>query len=181
MGNIAVNYLNYIMGEIKDLSHSEAIKKLKELAEDINICMFCTKTNSLPFETRPMGTQKVDENGTFWFFSAVDSDKNSEIKNDQDVQLLYAKVSDSHYLSVSGKATISKDKAKINELWNKMAEAWFKGGKDDPNLTVIRVEPTNAHYWDTVNGKMISLIKIAVSAISGKRMDGGIEGDIKIK
>ena len=169
------------MGEVKDLSHSEAIKKLKELAEDINICMFCTKTGKIPFETRPMGTQKVDDEGNFWFFSAADSDKNSEIKSDQDVQLLYAKVSDSHYLSVSGKATISKDKTKIDELWNKMAEAWFKGGKDDPNLTVICVKPTDAHYWDTKNGRMISLLKIAISAISGKKMDGGVKGDIKVK
>ncbi|MBA3682910.1 MAG: pyridoxamine 5'-phosphate oxidase family protein [Bacteroidetes bacterium] len=168
------------MGDIKDLSHKDAIKKMKELAEDIRICMFCTKTEKIPFDTRPMGTQQVDEEGNFWFFSASDSDKNSEIKQDEDVQLLYSKPSDSHFLSIAGKATISKDKKKIDELWNKLAEAWFKDGKDDPRLTVICVRPSEAHYWDTKNGKMISLLKIAISAISGKQMDGGIEGELKI-
>lgn len=157
------------MGEIKDLSHNDAIKKLKEIAEDIKICMFCTKTEKLPFQTRPMGTQKVDDDGKLWFLSAADSDKNEEIKQDENVQLIYSKASDSHFLSVSGKASITRDKTKINELWNKWAEAWFKGGKDDPRLTVVCVEPIDAHYWDTKNGKMITLIKLAISAFSGKK------------
>lgn len=168
------------MGEIKDLLHTEAIKKLKELAEDINICMFCTKTEKIPFQTRPMGTQKVDDEGKLWFLSAADSNKNDEIKQDDDVQLLYAKASDAHFLSVTGKASVTRDKKKIDELWNKWAEAWFKGGKDDPRLTAICVDPSDAYYWDTKNGKMITLFKIAVSAFSEKKMDGGVEGKIKL-
>jgi len=168
------------MGEYKDLANQDGIKKLKELAEDISVCMFCTHSEEHLFETRPMGTQKIDDDGNFWFLSAVNSDKTFEIKNDSDVQLIYSKVSDSHYLSVSGKATISKDRQKIEELWNKLAEAWFKGGKDDPNLSVIKVAPTDAYYWDTKNGKMVSLIKIAISAVSGKQMDGGVEGKISV-
>lgn len=168
------------MGDIKNLTQNEGVQKLKELAESIGVCMFCTNTEKIPFETRPMGTQIVDEEGTFWFFSSSESDKNFEIKKDQQVQLIYSKVSDSHYLSVSGVANISRDRKKIDELWNKMAEAWFKGGKDDPKLTLISVKPNDAYYWDTKNGKMISLIKIAVSAVSGKQMDGGVEGKIKI-
>lgn len=168
------------MGEVKNLTQEEGIKKLKELAEDISVCMFCTKVTDMPFDTRPMGTQQVDDQGNFWFFSMADSDKNFEIKKDEEVQLIYSKVADAHFLSVSGTATISRDRQKIDELWNKMAEAWFKGGKDDPNLSVICLKPTSAYYWDTKNGKMISLLKIAASAISGKQMDGGIEGKIRL-
>jgi general stress protein 26 len=168
------------MGEVKDLSNQEAVKKLQELAEDIGICMFCTKTEHMPFETRPMGTQQVDEDGNFWFFSASGSHKNSEIKEDEHVQLIYSSASDVHFLSVSGRASIRRDKQKINELWDKKAEAWFKGGKDDPGLTLICVRPDEAYYWDTLNGKMITLLKIALSAVSGKHMDGGVEGKLKL-
>lgn len=168
------------MGEIKDLTHTEGIKKLKEIAEDIRVCMFCTATDNIPFATRPMGTQQVDAAGNFWFFSSADSDKNSEIKDDQQVQLIYSKASDAHFLSVTGKATIIRDRKKIDELWDKLAQAWFKGGKEDPNLTLICVKPENAYYWDTLNGKMISLIKIAISAFSGQQSDGGVEGKIKL-
>ncbi len=170
------------MGEIKNLPHSAAVKKLKEMAEDINTCMFCTKAANGPalFDTRPMATLKVDDEGNFWFFSASDSDKNFEIKQNEQVQLIYAKVSDAHYLSVSGRATISRNREQIDILWNKMAEAWFKGGKDDPSITLICVKPEDAYYWDTKNGKMITLLKIALSALSQKKMDGGIEGKLKM-
>jgi general stress protein 26 len=168
------------MGEVKNLSREEATKKLKELAEDVNTCMFCTNLGNAPFETRPMATQQVDDLGNFWFFSSVNSHKNIEIKQDDHVQLIYAKNSDSHYLSVYGKATILKDAQKAKEIWNKWAEAWFKEGPTDPNLTLIKVTPQDAYYWDTKDGQVISLMKIAISAVTGKQMDGGVEGKINV-
>src|SRR6476646_9495788 len=148
------------MGTTKHLYDEEAIAKMKLLAEDIKMCMFCTTSKELPFETRPMATQLVDEDGTFWFLSSRDSDKNQEVKDDDKVQLLYSKAADSHYMVVYGTATISRDPKKIDELWDNFAKAWFKKGKDDPSLTLISVRPDDAYYWDTQHGKMISLLKI---------------------
>jgi general stress protein 26 len=168
------------MGNIKHLAYNEAIEKMKKLAEDINICMFCTGSK-LPFETRPMATQKVDDDGNFWFLSDSSSDKNMDIKEETDVQLIYAKPGDSHFMSVAGKAVVLKDRPVIEDLWTPIAKAWFKGGKDDPNLTAICVRPEDAYYWDTEHGKMVALAKIAVAAISNKETDdGGIEGKMKI-
>jgi len=168
------------MGTLKDLDHSEAISKLKELAEDINICMFCTNVKDLPFATRPMSTAEVDEDGNFWFMSKADSNKNFEIGEDRTVQLIYAKASDSHFMSVVGQAKIVRDREKTEELWNIFAKAWFQEGKDDPNLTLIRVRPESAYYWDTKHGRFISLLGLAASVISGKTMDGSLEGNLII-
>ena len=168
------------MSDIKDLSNAEGLKKLKELAEDIKTCMFCTRIDRMPVETRPMATQEVDDNGNIWFISSADSHKNMELEDNDEVQLIYAKNSDAHFLSIYGHATILKDQAKIDELWTKWADAWFEKGKKDPNVTLISVKPTQVYYWDTKDGKMISLIKIAVSALTGKSSDGGIEGTIEL-
>ncbi len=168
------------MGNIKDLDHTAAIEKMQKMAKDISICMFCTASDKLPFETRPMGTQKVDDDGTFWFMSAEESDKNREIKTDDHVQLIYSKGSDAHFMTVYGKATVSKDKQKIEELWNDFAKAWFKEGKDDPRITVISVKPEIAYYWDTKYGKMVSMLAIAYSAVTSKTVDTGIEGELHV-
>lgn len=168
------------MGQTKDLQNEEAIKKIKELAEDIRTCMFCTEVENLPFKTRPMATLDIDDEGNLWFMSNINSNKNDEIKTDDQVQLIYSKGGDSHFLSVSGKAFIETDQQRIDELWNVYIKAWFQGGKKDPNISVIKVVPEQAYYWDTVHGKMISLIKIAASVISGKSMDDGIEGKISL-
>jgi general stress protein 26 len=168
------------MGDKINLENKEAIAKIKELAEGAGICMFCTELSKSPFSTRPMALQEVDEYGNLWFLSSSESNKNFEIKSDDKVQLLFSKMSDSHYLSIFGSAYIYKDKDKIEEMWSPIAKAWFKGGKDDPKVTVIRVNPEDTYYWDTKNGKMVSLLKIAVAVVTGKTMDDGLEGKLKV-
>lgn len=168
------------MGTVKDLYLEEGIEKMKDLAEDVRICMFCTSSDSLPFTTRPMATSKVDDDGTIWFLSSKDSEKNTEITENSKVQLIYSKPEDSKFLSVYGTAKIKTNQAKIDELWNPLAKAWFTEGKEDPNISVICFTPQSAQYWDTVHGKVISLISIAASAITGTSHDDGIEGHIKL-
>ncbi|MGK4568244.1 pyridoxamine 5'-phosphate oxidase family protein [Flavobacterium sp. 3HN19-14] len=163
-----------------NLTSSEAVAKLKELAEDVGICMFCTDLTTLPITTRPMGIREVDDQGNLWFMSSKKSNKNFEIKADDRVQLLFAKIPHSHYLSVYGNATIYKDKSKIDELWTPIANAWFEEGKDDPDVSVIKVVPSDVYYWDTKDGKLVSLIKMAVAAITGNPPDDGVEGNITV-
>lgn len=165
---------------IKNLSGSEAIKKLKEIAEAAKICMFVTHNGTMPLPTRPMALQGVDDNGTLYFFSAANSEKNEEIKQDAGVQLFFENTGKSEYLSIYGKATISKDRNKIKELWSVWAKAWFKDGPEDPKLSLIAVQPIESQYWGTKHNKMVQLFKIAASIVRGKVMDDGVEGKLKI-
>jgi general stress protein 26 len=165
----------------QNLSNQEAIDKMKELVDHTKVCFFTTHLDESPLPVRPMHTQEVDEEGTFWFFSDEESQKNFEIKDDSRVQLLYANPSKSEFLSVYGHAMVSRDRSKIEELWTPMAKAWFKGGKEDPSLSVIQVIPDEAYYWDTKDNKMISLMKILSSVVSdSKSNDGGVSGRLKV-
>lgn len=165
---------------IKNYEGAEAIKKLKDLAEDARICMFTTLTDSRPLHARPMALQGVDDDGTLHFFSADSSDKNQEVNNDPEVQLLFANNGSSEYLSIYGKAVISHNREKIKELWSVWAKAWFQGGEDDSDLSLISVKPESCEYWDTKHNKMVQLIKTAASIVTGKTMDDGVEGKLII-
>ncbi|HMK18812.1 MAG TPA: pyridoxamine 5'-phosphate oxidase family protein [Chitinophagaceae bacterium] len=169
------------MGEVKNLTADNAVEKIREIAKDANICMFVTDLANLPLAGRPMATQEVDEEGNIWFMSDRNSDKNKQIENDDQVQLFYSYTNNYEYLSVFGKAKIVNDRLKIAELWTPMAKTWFKEGKDDPNISLIKVIPEDAYYWDTKNNKMVSLIKFAMGAIGiTPKNDGGIEGRLKV-
>ncbi|AWI24592.1 pyridoxamine 5'-phosphate oxidase family protein [Flavobacterium pallidum] len=171
------------MGNYKDLNNQEAIAKLKKLAEDIKICLFCTELTQLPIKSRPMSVLEVDESGNLWFMSSSESNKNFEILADNRVQLFFSKSADNEYLSVFGTATIFSDRAHIEEVWTPIAKAWFEEGKDDPKVRVIKVTPSDAYYWDTKDGKLIALLKWATAAAGlkdAKSDDGGIEGKINI-
>lgn len=178
--NYVYNIFAQHMGDIKDLSHQEGIKKMQELAMDAKVCHFVTALDQKPLSSRPMSTQEVDDEGNFWFLSKEGTTKNEEIGEDPEVQLFYSNIGNSEYLCVFGYAEVIKDRKKLEELWNPIAKVWFNEGKDDPEITIIRVQAADAYYWDTKNNKMIQLLKIAAGAIAGKQLDDGIEGQIKL-
>ncbi|WP_326983532.1 pyridoxamine 5'-phosphate oxidase family protein [Chryseobacterium sp. MYb264] len=165
----------------ENLNHVEAIQKIKELSEKAKICMFCTELDTIPVNSRPMGLQETDDEGNLWFISSEASNKNFEIKEDKRVQLFFMNNSDSQYLSVYGDASIYKDKSTIEDKWSPMANAWFDG-KDDPNVSIIRVEPKETYYWDTKAGKLVSLFSFVAAAITGKKTDNsdGVEGNATV-
>ena len=166
----------------ENLTQSEAIKKIKELSESAKICMFCTELETVPINSRPMTLQEADNEGNLWFISGDTSNKNFEIKDDRRVQLFFMNNSDYQYLSVFGEATIYKDKSTIEDKWSPMAKAWFEDGKDDPDVSIIRVQPKDTYYWDTKAGKLVSLFTFVASAITGKTTnnDDGVEGNATV-
>jgi len=168
------------MGEVKNLVSKEAIDKMKEIISDQRICMFATQLTQAPFSVCPMTVQEVSDEGHILFLSDATSDQNQKILADSRVQLMFSKVSESEFMSVYGKATISKNREKIDKIWDPLAKAWFPKGKNDPNLTIIEVFPEDAYYWDTKDGKIVSMLKIVASAMTGEKMDGGIEGHLTV-
>ncbi|KMQ68317.1 general stress protein [Chryseobacterium sp. FH2] len=163
----------------QNLTHQEAIKKIKELSESARICMFCTELGNVPVNSRPMTLQETDDSGNLWFISSDISNKNFEIKEDRRVQLFFMNNSDSQYLSVYGNASVYKDKTTIEDKWSPLAKAWFEEGKDDPKVSIIRVEPEETYYWDTKAGKLVSLFSFVASAITGIKTNNsdGVEGN----
>jgi general stress protein 26 len=164
-----------------NFSDQEAINKLKELIKKESICLFCTNLLKQPIETRPMSTQDVAEQGNIWFLSSIKSDKNREISENNSVQLFYSNPGSSEYLSVFGNATIINDRKKIEELWSPFANAWFEDGKNDVDVSLIRLTPQSAYYWDTRNNKMISMLKMFASMLTGNSPKDGVEGTLKVK
>jgi len=165
----------------EDLQGQLAGQKIKELAEKADTCFFCTKiTTGQPLKVRPMAVRKVEEDGSFYFLSASDSHKNADIQTDPQVHLLFQGSEHSDFLSVYGTATISRDQAKIKELWTPILKTWFTGGIDDPRITVIQIKAREGYYWDNKHGNTVAFAKILVGAAIGQTLDDSIEGKLKM-
>jgi len=163
----------------KNLEGVEAVKKIRELADKAT-CFFCSNIKTgIPFSTRPMSVQQIDDEGSLFFLSANDSNMNKEIEADQFVQLLFQRSAHSDFLNIYGIASISQEKEKIKELWKPIMKTWFTGGEDDPRISVIKVEPTEGYYWDNKHGNAVAFLKMAVGAVIGKTLDDSIEGKLE--
>lgn len=163
----------------KNLYSTEAKEKIKEMAESIDFTMMATDLKNQPFHVIPMSTKEVDEEGNIWFLSNKNSTHNQNIEKENSAQLIYADKDNFEFLSIYGRAHISTDRNRIKELYGSGDDAWFEG-EDDPNLTAIKVVPDDAHYWDTKNGKVLSLLKMAKGAVTGSEPDLGKHGDLNI-
>ena len=163
----------------KNLYNKEAIAKIKKLAEDIDFTMMATGLSNLPLHAVPMSTKKVDAKGAIWFLSNKDSVQNNNILKDNRTQLIYSDKGSMEFLSVYGQAFIETDHAVLEELYGKSDDMWFEG-IEDPNLTAICVEPSEAHYWDSKHNKVVALFKMGVGALTGSQPDIIESGEITL-
>ena len=169
------------MKNIENLNNEEAINKLKNLVDDIITCLFNTSLDKDDVSNcRPMTAIKVCDQGNIWFFSEKGSHTNKDISINKRVQLFFAHPGKNSYLVVNGEAEIILDQTKIEELWTPVAKIWFKEGKKDPSISILKVTPTASYYWDVDGNRMINFLKIAASVATGTKLVTGNEGVLKV-
>jgi general stress protein 26 len=165
----------------ENLDNHEAIDKLKTMVEKIDIGMMCTNTAEIVnLHAVPMSRQEVDDDGNLWFLFSSQSETYQNLQKNNHISVLYSDISNYNFLSINGTAEVSSDKGRIEKYWNKMIEGWFEKGKEDPTIRILKVIPSEAHYWDNKSNKLVTFFKVAVNAVSGKKLDVGREGDLNI-
>lgn len=105
--------------------------------------------HSIPL-TAQLDKDQVD---TLFFFVGKD---NRVAKGGPAMAQFVAKGHD-YFAGLAGTARVDNDFAMIDKLWNKQVEAWFPGGKDDPNLALLRFDIDSAELWETdmsITGKL---------------------------
>lgn len=153
-------------------NRDEAIEKIKELTEGIDFCMLTTNDGGV-LRSRPMSTQQTDFDGDLWFFTSEDTHKVEEIEKDDRVAVAYSNPGKNTFVSISGKGSISKDKAKMEELWSPVLKAWFPEGLDDPRLCLLKVESDQAEYWEGSSSTLVQLFGMVKAIATGQEADYG--------
>jgi general stress protein 26 len=149
---------------------TDARSQLWDLIKDIRFAMFTTRNSNGHLHSRPMTVQNsaLDEDDRLWFFMSRRGDPVDELSNEAMVNIAFSDPGEDRYVSVSGTARIVDDKRKTRELWSKLAEAWFPGGVDDPDLALVEVKISHAHFWDMKESKLTQLYAMAKAAVTGK-------------
>jgi len=157
------------------------IEKFIEMIKDVRICMLITKEiNAENLSGRPMGINKIDADGTMWFFTKASSNKVDEIEESQKVSIAIAHEGSGNYLMIHGTSILSNNKEKMKELWSPIMKAWFPLGLDDPDMTLIKVEPNEVNYWDSSSSKMVVLFNMLKAIVTGKEYSEGEHGKINL-
>lgn len=163
-------------------STSKKLDELYDLIDSMEIAMMTTRRADGHLVTRPMATQDRGPLSDLWFVTNIEADKTDEIEHDPHVNLGYLDSGSMEWVSVSGTATISQDRAKIHELYEPDWKMWFgdeggtrDGGPDDPRLALIFVDAHTVHYMKAKHSKPVTLFELAKGFVTGTQPDLGRE------
>ena len=151
-------------------NENDADRKVWKLMEDIGTCMLVTRVGE-EMHSRPVAAYARREDNTIYIMTDVSGHKDDEIKAQPIVNLSFASPSANSYVSLKGKAAVTNDRAKIKELWNTFAKAWWDG-PEDPRIRLLKIEPLQAEYWDSP-GRMVAGAIMLFNAVTGKKADVG--------
>lgn len=158
----------------QQMTEQQQIEKLRELIKDIEIAMLTTEEDDGTLRSRPMGTQNDDSfNGELWFFTYGNSHKVDEVKGHAEVCVTYSAPDKQRYVSMSGRASVSRDRKKMEELWSPILKAWFPKGLDEPDIALLNVKVSKAEYWDSPSSPVAHAFGLAKSLLTGETYQPG--------
>jgi general stress protein 26 len=156
------------------------LDKFYGMIEDIKIAMMTTRRVDGHLESRAMANQKRASGADLWFVTADDTAKVRDLSADPHVNLAYYKESTREWISVSGTATLSRDRAKIRELYAPDWKMWFSEGEDprhgtpdDPRMILIGVDIHAAVFLEVDKPRPVVLYELVKGWLSGESPDIG--------
>jgi general stress protein 26 len=148
-------------------AQSHDLAPLRTMLKSLPIAMLDTVAHDGSVVSRPLQVPGFDDADALWFATGLDSDKAAEIRARPHIGLSFADHHANSFVSISGPARLVEDREKIDALWSPGLSIFFPQGKDDPNLTLVRVEVERAEYWNGPGTLVGKLVCMAAAALTG--------------
>lgn len=155
------------MTDTEDLKQADVVRILR----DSGYVMLTTALNDGKLLAHPMVPQQVTDDADVWFFIGMQGDQATALLKNPEVNIAVAEAG--NWLSVAGRVEFVDDQDKKDELWNDQVAAWFTGGRNDPELGLMKVVGDSAQHWGLEGGKVSALAQIAKAKVTGDRTGGG--------
>ncbi|MEN0022259.1 pyridoxamine 5'-phosphate oxidase family protein [Microbacterium sp. LWO14-1.2] len=144
-------------------------QRVAELIKDFRFAMLTTRNAEDRLVAHPLTVQEAEFDGDLWFLVAKGATFVTDLRADDRVGVSLS--SNDSWVSLSGRAELVDDRAKIKELWSPTVEAWFTDGPDDPEVGLLKFTAETAEYWDSPGGKLASLFSFVKSKVTGEQYD----------
>jgi general stress protein 26 len=115
---------------------------------------------------RPMTIVGRDD-ARLWFLTSREADWVQALPDSEYVAVVVSDPNGSLYVSLTGRAGFTDDRATLERLWSKPMEAWFDG-VDDPKLVALHVDVTEGEYWDGPDSGLSRAVRGIASVVTGE-------------
>ncbi|TAG29937.1 MAG: hypothetical protein EAZ40_02035 [Rhodobacterales bacterium] len=90
---------------------------------------------------QPMTHFPDAEAGVIWFISSTETDLVQSLGLGEDAQYVVISTDHDAHVSLRGKLYHVQDSTKLDALWGPFVSAWFEGGRADPRVALLRLDP----------------------------------------
>jgi len=140
-------------------------ERLRTWIDDATVTMLTTLDHERRPVTRPMLPLLIDNDSRIHFLTQYSSAKVAQVHTCPDVSVAMA-CSGGVYLSLIGKAHVSRDPHLIGQLWHSTYRAWFPDGRHDPGIAVLSVTLDCADVWEAPASPVTRLFGAARALIT---------------
>ncbi|MCO4755331.1 MAG: pyridoxamine 5'-phosphate oxidase family protein [Bacteriovoracaceae bacterium] len=149
--------------------------KLWEMIKPLKYGMLSTYDKDR-IRSRPMALTQSEFDGHLYFYTRDDTHKVEEINEKHEVGISFSSPEEKTYVSLSGRAHLSRDRDLIKKFWSPILNAYFQDGVDDPHIALMKIEVEACEFWDSDKGRMSELFELAKSYVRGESPDLGEHG-----
>ena len=111
---------------------------------------------------------------TLWFITAKGTETVDAVEaGPKDSRYVLSDNGKGLYAHLTGVLALSEDRAKLEELWNPVADAWFEGGIDDPDLRLLSFRISAGEVWVTTTSGIRFMYNVAKAKVTGDQPDMG--------
>jgi general stress protein 26 len=154
------------------MSGQNDIDRVWDIVEKAGVGMLTTRFSG-GLRARPVEPRLDRQQGLIRIVTDVRGLKDDEIERTPDAGLVVISASDKAYLSITGRAVVTRDPAMAKKIWHKTDDMWWPGGPDDPNVRVIVLTPSLAELWDGPSSSMVAVFEMAKAKITGDKPNLG--------
>lgn len=131
-----------------------------------------------PHHFQPMTAFAEKDTGQIWFFTYKDTDLAEQVA--QGGQAMFVFQADKLWACIGGQLTLSHDAERMDRFWNPVVAAWYPEGKDDPRLTLLRLDAADAQVWISEAGPAKFAWEIAKANVQHRQPDLGGRADLNL-
>ncbi|AJE45545.1 pyridoxamine 5'-phosphate oxidase family protein [Celeribacter indicus] len=96
---------------------------------------------------QPMTHYPDWDRNEIWFLTSKDTDLVRSLSPGAKAHFCVMSADQDFDACLRGTLTETRDPGKLEEIWSPVAAAWFHGGKEDPDLTMLRLALEDAALW----------------------------------
>jgi general stress protein 26 len=154
-----------------DVTPAAAAKRqrVRSMIQHAGVVMLINTDHDGSHVGRPMLPLWLEHDPSVYFLTHQSSRKVKQVDARPQVVLTIAGAD--CYVVVRGTASVLRDPALIRRLWNPTYLAWFPGGTDDREATVLRVTVEHVDYWEPPRSRLVRVGQALKALITRRAAD----------